>query len=69
MTKHPKWREEQLSSFIRGIYEFRKEFEQAVFEDLGRSPNASFIMEIMPLVLAAEHDLKHLRSYMDFVPE
>ena len=51
------------------MYEFRKEFEQAIFEDLGRSPNSSYIMEILGLILTAEHDLKHVRTYMEFVPE
>jgi len=45
------------------------QFQQAIFEDLGRSPNASYITEIVPLILSVEHDLKHFRTYMKPINE
>jgi len=63
-----KWRKNQLQEFIRGFVEMRREFEEAIFEDLGRSANAS-AQEYQMTKVAAEHDLYHLKTYMKDIHE
>lgn len=46
----------------------RREFEDAIFEDLGRNANAS-AQEYQMTKVAAEHDLKHLKTYMKDISE
>ena len=46
----------------------KREFLDALFEDLGRSANAS-ASEYQMVLIAAEHDLKHLKSYMKDIHE
>jgi hypothetical protein len=46
----------------------KRELLDAIFEDLGRSANAS-ASEYQMVLVAAEHDLKHLKSYMKDIYE
>jgi hypothetical protein len=46
----------------------KRELLDAIYEDLGRSHNAS-TSEYLMVIAAAEHDLKHLKSYMKDIHE
>ena len=46
----------------------RREFEEAIYTDLGKCAEAGAI-EILICIAAAEHDLKHLKSYMKNIHE
>jgi aldehyde dehydrogenase (NAD+) len=67
-TKKYEWRAAQLRAFLTGYSELRKEIEEAIFLDLGRNANAS-IAEYKMCQSTAEHDLKHLKTYMKDVSE
>ena len=67
-TKSYEWRKAQLQAFLRGLDEMRGEFENAVLMDLGRSANAT-TGELACVKVAAQHDLKHMWTYMRDVVE
>ncbi len=46
----------------------KREFEDAILQDLGRNANAS-AAELLMCKTAAEHDLKHLKHYMRDISE
>lgn len=67
-TREYKWRIDNLKSLLNGFTEMKREFEESLFQDLGRSANAS-AGEIMFVTGTIQHDLKHLWSYMKPVSE
>lgn len=46
-----------------------RELGDAIFVDLGRANNVSVIWELLTLRGAANHDLKHLKEYMQDISE
>lgn len=67
-TKSRSWREDQLKAYLKGCREMRKDFEDAIEKDLGKCAQSS-ITELFIVMAAAEHDLKHLKEYMQDVKE
>jgi aldehyde dehydrogenase (NAD+) len=68
-TRDIEWRQGQLRAMLAGINEWKAEIQEALFKDLGRSPNATYVTEILAIILSIEHDLKHIKTYMKFVDE
>jgi acyl-CoA reductase-like NAD-dependent aldehyde dehydrogenase len=67
-TKTYEWRFNELTQMQKGLIEMRREIEDAIFADLGRSAAASQ-GEILSVVAALAHDLKHLKTYMQDISE
>lgn len=64
LTRQVPWRRDQLESLRRMLRDNRELFEQALFDDLGKSEVESGITEIGFLLSEIKHTLKHLDAWV-----
>lgn len=64
MTRPKAWRREQLARLRTLLIDRGPEFEQALFDDLGKSGTESQLTEIGFLLAEIEHTLAHLSKWM-----
>lgn len=52
-----------LKSFLKNLRLHEKDLTTALFEDLGRDPYESYLIEILPLFMETEHTCKRIRKW------
>jgi aldehyde dehydrogenase (NAD+) len=64
VTRSYAFRKEQLVKLKKAVLKYEKEFYEALYTDLKKSPEESWVTEIGFLVAEINHILKHLRQWM-----
>lgn len=64
LTRPLAFRQQQLAGLARFLKECEKDMEQALFDDLGKSPIEAFATEINPIITELRYTQKHLASWM-----
>jgi aldehyde dehydrogenase (NAD+) len=64
ITKPYAFRKEQLIKLKKAVLKYEKELYEALYTDLKKSPEESWVTEIGFLVAEINHTLKHLRQWM-----
>jgi aldehyde dehydrogenase (NAD+) len=63
-TRPYDFRKEQLLKLKKAVLRYEKEFYDALYTDLKKSPEESWVTEIGFLIAEINHTLKHLRQWM-----
>jgi aldehyde dehydrogenase (NAD+) len=63
-TRPYAFRKEQLLKLKKAVLRYEKEFYDALYSDLKKSPEESWVTEIGFLIAEINHTLKHLRQWM-----
>lgn len=64
LTREYSFRKEQLHKLYKAIKYFEGEIQNALYEDLRKSPSEAYLTEIGPQLAEIRHTLKHLKSWM-----
>ena len=64
ITRPYSFRKEQLLKLKKAVLKYENEFYEALYTDLKKSPEESWVTEIGFLVAEINHTLRHLRQWM-----